>query len=92
MNLADLLLDQTFVARVANKYKSELLFICNLYPFISGGQVSPEKRDFFRVLYLSVNLSIQGEVQTPQSLAPQARWAYGFYLAFYLETYEIPYL
>ena len=46
MNLADRLLDQTFVARVANKYKSELLFLCNLYPFISGGQVSPEKRDF----------------------------------------------
>jgi endonuclease VIII len=47
MNLADLLLEQTFVAGVGNKYKSELLFfLCNLYPFISGGQVSPEKRDF----------------------------------------------
>jgi endonuclease VIII len=46
MNLADLLLDQTFVAGVGNKYKSELLFLCKLHPFISGGQVSPEKRDF----------------------------------------------
>jgi formamidopyrimidine-DNA glycosylase len=46
MNLADLLLHQTFVAGVGNKYKSELLFPCKLYPFISGGQVSPEKRDF----------------------------------------------
>ena len=46
MNLADLLLDQTFVAGVGNKYKSELLFLCKLYPFISGRQVSPEKRDF----------------------------------------------
>jgi hypothetical protein len=33
MNLADLLLDQTFVAGVGNKYKSELL-----YPSISGGK------------------------------------------------------
>jgi endonuclease-8 len=31
MNLADLLLDQTFVAGVGNKYKSELLFLCKLY-------------------------------------------------------------
>jgi formamidopyrimidine-DNA glycosylase len=46
MKLADLLLDQTFVAGVGNKYKSELLFLCRLSPFINGGQVSPEKRDF----------------------------------------------
>ena len=46
MNLADLLLDQAFVAGVGNKYKSELLFLCKLSPFINGGQVSPEKRDF----------------------------------------------
>jgi hypothetical protein len=39
-----------------------------------------------------LNLSIQEEVQTPQSLARQACWSYGFYLAFYHETYEIPYL
>jgi len=46
MKLADLLLDQKFVAGVGNKYKSELLFLCRLSPFINGGQVSPEKRDF----------------------------------------------
>jgi formamidopyrimidine-DNA glycosylase len=46
MKLADLLLDQTFVAGVGNKYKSELLFICKLNPFIAGWEVSAEKRDF----------------------------------------------
>jgi formamidopyrimidine-DNA glycosylase len=46
MKLADLLLDQAFVAGVGNKYKSELLFLCKLSPFINGGQVSPENRDF----------------------------------------------
>jgi endonuclease-8 len=46
MKLADLLLDQTFVAGIGNKYKSELLFICRLYPFITAGKVSPERRDF----------------------------------------------
>lgn len=46
MKLADLLLDQTFVAGIGNKYKSELLFICRLYPFITAGKVSAEKRDF----------------------------------------------
>lgn len=46
MKLADLLLDQTFVAGIGNKYKSELLFICMLYPFITAGNVSAEKRDF----------------------------------------------
>lgn len=31
--LADLLLDQTFVAGIGNKYKSEILFLQGLYPF-----------------------------------------------------------
>jgi endonuclease-8 len=31
--LADLLLDQTFVAGIGNKYKSEILFVLGLYPF-----------------------------------------------------------
>lgn len=45
MKLADLLLDQTFVAGIGNKYKSELLFLCRLNPFISANRISTEKRD-----------------------------------------------
>jgi endonuclease-8 len=33
MKLADLLLDQTFVAGIGNKYKSEILFLQKLWPF-----------------------------------------------------------
>jgi endonuclease VIII len=39
MKIADLLLDQTFVAGIGNKYKSELLFMCKLYPFIIASKV-----------------------------------------------------
>ena len=45
MKLADLLLDQTFVAGIGNKYKSELLFLCRLNPLISAGRISTEQRD-----------------------------------------------
>ena len=33
MKLADLLLDQTLVAGIGNKYKSEILFLQKLWPF-----------------------------------------------------------
>lgn len=46
MKIADLLLDQTFVAGIGNKYKSELLFICKLCPFITASRVSADRRDF----------------------------------------------
>lgn len=45
MKIADLLLDQTFVAGIGNKYKSELLFMCKLYPFITASRVSAGRRD-----------------------------------------------
>jgi endonuclease-8 len=45
MKLADLLLDQTFVAGIGNKYKSELLFLCRLNPFIAAERISTEHRD-----------------------------------------------
>ena len=45
MKIADLLLDQTFVAGIGNKYKSELLFMCKLYPFITASRVSADRRD-----------------------------------------------
>ena len=40
--LADLLLDQTFVAGVGNKYKSEILFVLGLYPFHRPRDLAPE--------------------------------------------------
>lgn len=40
-SLADLLLDQTFVAGVGNKYKSEILFLQGLYPFERAAELSP---------------------------------------------------
>ena len=39
--LADLLLDQTFVAGIGNKYKSEILFLRKLYPFRFANNLSP---------------------------------------------------
>jgi endonuclease-8 len=38
--LADLLLDQTFVAGIGNKYKSEILFLRRLYPFRFANNLS----------------------------------------------------
>jgi endonuclease-8 len=42
--VADLLLDQTFVAGVGNMYKSEILFQVGLYPFIKTSAISKEKK------------------------------------------------
>jgi endonuclease VIII len=44
MKLADLLLDQTFVAGVGNKYKSEILFLQKLWPFKSANNLSLSKQ------------------------------------------------
>lgn len=40
-NLADLLLDQSFVAGTGNKYKSEILFVQGLYPFTRAEDLAP---------------------------------------------------
>lgn len=42
--VADLLLDQTFVAGVGNMYKSEILFQVELCPFIKTSAISKEKK------------------------------------------------
>ena len=42
--VADLLLDQTFVAGVGNMYKSEILFQVGLCPFIKTSAISKEKK------------------------------------------------
>ena len=41
--LADLLLDQSFVAGIGNKYKSEILFLQRLYPFQRAADLDPER-------------------------------------------------
>jgi endonuclease VIII len=40
MKLADLLLDQTFIAGTGNKYKSEILFLLKLWPFGPANSLS----------------------------------------------------
>lgn len=40
MKLTDLLLDQTFVAGIGNKYKSEILFLLKLWPFKLANSLS----------------------------------------------------
>jgi formamidopyrimidine-DNA glycosylase len=40
MKLADLLIDQTFVAGIGNKYKSEILFLRKLWPFRIANNLS----------------------------------------------------
>lgn len=44
MKLADLLLDQTFVAGIGNKYKSEILFLQKLWPFKPANSLSLSKQ------------------------------------------------
>lgn len=43
--LADVLLDQTFVAGIGNKYKSELLFLLGLHPFLRVGDLDERRRE-----------------------------------------------
>jgi endonuclease-8 len=42
--LADLLLDQSFVAGIGNKYKSDILFLLGLHPFRRASSLEPDER------------------------------------------------
>jgi endonuclease-8 len=42
--LADLLLDQSFVAGIGNKYKSDILFLMGLYPFRRASSLDASER------------------------------------------------
>lgn len=42
--LADLLLDQTFVAGIGNKYKSDILFLLGLHPFRRADSLTPREQ------------------------------------------------
>jgi endonuclease VIII len=47
MKLADLLLDQTFIAGTGNKYKSEILFLLKLWPFGPANSLSASEEGKF---------------------------------------------
>lgn len=42
--IADVLLDQRVVAGIGNVYKSEVLHLCRIDPFLAAGEVAPEVR------------------------------------------------
>jgi endonuclease-8 len=79
MKLADLLLDQTFVAGIGNKYKSEILFLQKLWPFKPASSLSLSKqqkllksiRDVLKVGYLNA-----GRTRSQQRGEPSNKWDY----------------
>lgn len=56
MKLADLLLDQTFVAGIGNKYKSEILFLRKLWPFRLANSLSPSEQQPFSTIWSRFSL------------------------------------
>jgi endonuclease-8 len=79
MKLADLLLDQTFVAGIGNKYKSEILFLQKLWPFKPANSLSLSKQQrllkSIRVVLRTGYLS-GGRTRSQQKGEPSNRWDY----------------
>jgi endonuclease VIII len=79
MKLADLLLDQTFVAGIGNKYKSEILFLQKLRPFNPASSLSQSKqqrllksiREVLKAGYLNA-----GRTRSQQKGEPSNKWDY----------------
>jgi endonuclease VIII len=79
MKLADLLLDQTFVAGIGNKYKSEILFLQKLWPFNPASSLSLSKqqrllksiREVLKAGYLNA-----GRTRSQQKGEPSNKWDY----------------
>jgi endonuclease-8 len=77
MKLADLLLDQTFVAGIGNKYKSEILFLQKLWPFKPAISLSLSNqqrllksiRAVLKAAYLNA-----GRVRPQQEGEPSNKW------------------
>jgi endonuclease-8 len=83
LKLADLLLDQTFVAGVGNKYKSEILFLTRLDPFQRASQLSLARRQALiekipEVLRFGYEHS--GWTRTPDEGETGSRWAVGHWV------------
>ena len=79
MKLADLLLDQTFVAGIGNKYKSEILFLQKLWPFNPASSLSLSKqqkllksiREVLKAGYLNA-----GRTRPQKEGEPSNKWDY----------------
>jgi endonuclease-8 len=79
MKLANLLLDQTFVAGIGNKYKSEILFLQKLWPFNPASSLSLSKqqrllksiREVLKAGYLNA-----GCTRSQQRGEPSNKWDY----------------
>jgi endonuclease VIII len=77
MKLADLLLDQTFVAGIGNKYKSEILFLQKLWPFKPANSLSLSKQQ--RLLksipsVLKAGYLSAGRTRPQQEEEPSNKW------------------
>jgi endonuclease VIII len=79
MKLADLLLDQTFVAGIGNKYKSEILFLQKLWPFKPANSLSLAKQ--YRLLesiraVLKAGYLNAGRTRPQQEGEPSNKWGF----------------
>jgi len=77
MKSADLLLDQTFVASIGNKYKSEILFLQKLWPFKPANSLSLSKQQ--RLLksipsVLKAGYLSAGRTRPQQEEEPSNKW------------------
>ncbi|MDQ4012786.1 MAG: hypothetical protein M3146_03555, partial [Thermoproteota archaeon] len=79
MKLADLLLDQTFVAGIGNKYKSEILFLQKLWPFKAANSLSLSKQQrllkSIRVVLRTGYLNA-GRTRPQQDGEPSNKWEF----------------
>ena len=79
LKLADLLLDQTFVAGVGNKYKSEILFAQRLHPFLAAGSLRvPARRKLLTEIrrMLRYGYAHAGRTRPVGEDEPRNRWTY----------------
>jgi endonuclease VIII len=79
MKLADLLLDQTFVAGIGNKYKSEILFLQKLWPFKPANSLSLAKQ--YRLLesiraVLKAGYLNAGRTRPQREGEPSNKWGF----------------
>ena len=79
MKLADLLLDQTFVAGIGNKYKSEILFLRKLCPFRFANNLSPsEEQELLQEIpsVLKMGYISAGRTRPEQQGEPSNKWGF----------------
>jgi endonuclease VIII len=77
MKTADLLLDQTFVAGIGNKYKSEILFLQKLWPFNPASTLSlPTQQRLIKSIreVLKTGYLNAGRTRPQQKGEPSNKW------------------